>query len=194
VIGFDCVVRVLLHDVAGSGEQLVEHPRVGRYSISAHFARARAVLQGAGEKPAGGRQIPLLEDQDVDDLPVLIDRLVQIDSPPGNLDVGFVHEPAVACGVPAGPCHVDQQWGEPLYPPDVIHLDAPLSQQLLHVAVRQAVTEVPAHRHREHFGRKAVSGKPDLDADTWAERPRISPACPIRCSADATAPSKALIS
>jgi hypothetical protein len=34
------------------------------------------VLQGAGEEPAGGRQIPFLGYQYVDDLPELIDRSV----------------------------------------------------------------------------------------------------------------------
>jgi len=35
------------------------------------------VLKRASEKPAGGRQIPLLRDQDVDDLAELVDGAVQ---------------------------------------------------------------------------------------------------------------------
>jgi hypothetical protein len=31
------------------------------------------VLKGADEEPAGGRQVPLLGHQDVDDLPALVD-------------------------------------------------------------------------------------------------------------------------
>jgi hypothetical protein len=58
--------------------------RVGRCPICSHLARSRAVLEGAGEEPAGGHQIPFLGYQHVDDLPELIDRPIQIDPPPGN--------------------------------------------------------------------------------------------------------------
>jgi hypothetical protein len=93
VIGFDDVIRVLLGDVARGGYQLFEHSRVGRCPIGIHFGGARAVLQGAGEEPAGGRQIPLLGYQYVDDLAELIDRPIQIDPPPGDFYIGLVYEP-----------------------------------------------------------------------------------------------------
>jgi hypothetical protein len=51
----------------------------------------------------------------------------------------------------------DQQRREPLHPPvdgDVVDLNTALDQQLLHVAARQAVTQIPPHRHHDHFGRK----------------------------------------
>ena len=53
------------------------------------------MLQGAGEESAGRRYVPLRGDQHVDDLPELVDRPVQINPPPGDLDVGFVNEPAI---------------------------------------------------------------------------------------------------
>jgi hypothetical protein len=41
-----------------------------------------------------------------------------------------------------------------LHPPahrHVVDLDTPLGQQLLHVAVRKAIAQVPADRHRDHL-------------------------------------------
>jgi hypothetical protein len=38
------------------------------------------MLEGASEEPAGGRQIPLLGHEHVDDLAELVDRPVQVDS------------------------------------------------------------------------------------------------------------------
>jgi hypothetical protein len=69
------------------------------------------VLQRLGEELASGRQIPLLRHEHVDDLPVLVERTVQIDPSPGDLDVGLVDEPPITRDMPAGPCRVDQQWG-----------------------------------------------------------------------------------
>ena len=73
VIGFDRVISVLLGDMTGSGHQLVEHSRVGSRVISGDLNRRRPVFQGASEESPGGRQIPLLGDQHVDDLPELVD-------------------------------------------------------------------------------------------------------------------------
>ncbi len=57
MIGFDGIVGVLLHDVARGGQQLIEYPRVGRSPVSVHLGWARALLQGASEESASGRQI-----------------------------------------------------------------------------------------------------------------------------------------
>jgi hypothetical protein len=50
------------------------------------------VFKGAGEESLDGRQVPLLGDQHVDDLPELVDGPVQIHPPPGDLGVGLVHK------------------------------------------------------------------------------------------------------
>jgi hypothetical protein len=50
---------------------------------------------------------------------------------------------------------VSEQRREPLHPPihgDVIDLNAAFGQQFLDVAVRQAVAQIPAHRHRDDLG------------------------------------------
>jgi hypothetical protein len=67
VIGFDRVVSVLLGDMAG-GHQLVEHPWAGGRVISGDLGRGLPVFQGTGEESPGGRQVPFLGDQHVDDL------------------------------------------------------------------------------------------------------------------------------
>ncbi len=57
---------------------------------------------------------------------------------------------------------VDEHFGEGLHPPvdrDMVDLDAALGKQLLHIAVGQAVTQVPAHRQRDHLPREAVTGR-----------------------------------
>lgn len=87
MIGLDGVIGVLLHDVACARQQLVEHPRIGGCSVGGHFAGLWTVLEGTGEEPAGGDQIPFLSDQHVDDLAKLVDRTVQIDPPSGDLDI-----------------------------------------------------------------------------------------------------------
>src|SRR5918997_1002746 len=65
-------------------------------------------------------------------------------------------------GCSAGACRVDQQWGEPLHPAvdgDMINRDATLSQQLLHIAVRETITQVPAHRDHDHISWKSEPSK-----------------------------------
>ena len=56
---------------------LLDHPRVGRCPVRGHLARTWAVLEDPSDEPAGGRQILLFADQDVDDLAVLVDRPIQ---------------------------------------------------------------------------------------------------------------------
>ena len=73
VIGFDRIVGVLFGHMAGGGYQLIEHPRVGGRAVGGDLGRRRPMFEGAGEESTGGRQVPLLGDQDVDDLAELID-------------------------------------------------------------------------------------------------------------------------
>jgi hypothetical protein len=127
MIGFDRVVGVLLHHMACLGHQLVEHPRVGRGPVGGHLGGSLCRVQGLGEEPSGGRQVPLRGGHNVDDLPVLVDRPVQIHPVSGDLQVRLVDEPTVPSGAQAGPGCIDQLRGEPLHPPvsrHVIHRDA----------------------------------------------------------------------
>jgi len=134
--------------MARGGHHLLEHSRVGRRPVGNHLTRAGAMPQGAGEEPAGRRQVPLLCDEDIDDLALLVDRPVQTDPSPRDLEVGFVDEPPITGNGPARPGCVDRQRGEPLYPAikgDVINVDTTFGQQVLDVSVRQPVPQIPAH-------------------------------------------------
>jgi hypothetical protein len=118
MIGFDAVVGVLLEDMARGGQQLVEHSRVGGCPVGSDLTRVRAALQGVGEEPAGGRQLPLFGRQHVDDLAELVDRPLQIGPASSHFDVGLVHEPPIPAGTSTGPRRVDQQQSKSLHPPE----------------------------------------------------------------------------
>jgi len=162
MISFDEIVGVLPGHMGRGGDQFVQHPEVRAGLVRGHLDRRRPVAQGTGEEPAGGVAVPLLTQQYVDDLAVLVDRPVQVPPPAGDLDVGLIDEPAVAGGVPERSGGVGEQRGEPLHPPvhrDVVDLDAALGQQLLHIPVGQPVPEVLADRHRDHLGREPEPGE-----------------------------------
>jgi hypothetical protein len=149
------------------------------------------VAQSAGEEPAGGDGVPLLGQQHVDDLPVLVDGPVQVSPPAGDFDVGLIDEPAVASGMSKRAGGVGKQWGESLHPPvhrDVVDLDAALGQQLFDVAIRKAVAEVPADRDRDHLVRESEPGeRRPVDVGRAARSRRTRPAS----SASATATVRA---
>jgi hypothetical protein len=68
--------------------------------------------------------------------------------------------------VPGGTGRVGEQWGESLDPPvdgDVVDLDTTFGQQLLDVAVGQAVAQVPADREHDHFGREPEPANAESD-------------------------------
>ena len=152
VIGLDPVVRVPLDTVQRVRDQLVQDTRVSRRPIGGDLHRDGSGAQHAGKELPRSRQITPGAEQDVDDLTVLVDRAVQIPPLAGYLQVGLVDEPPVPRAVPARPGSLDKLGGESLHPPvdtHVINRDTALSEQLLHIAVRQAVPQVPAHRHRD---------------------------------------------
>lgn len=93
MICLDRIICVLLNDVACGRHQLVENSRIGRCPVSGHLRRPWGVLKGAGGEPTSGREIPFLGNQDVDNLPVLVDRLIQVDSSPATFTyVSFTNQ------------------------------------------------------------------------------------------------------
>jgi Enoyl-(Acyl carrier protein) reductase len=117
---------------------------------------------GLLEAPPGGLGVPTRGDEHVDDLPELVDCSVDVAPVPSHLRMGLVHEPTVADGVPAGSGGLSQQRCEPEHPPvdrHVVHLDTPLGEELLHVAVGQAEAQVPADRQHDHIRREAEAGQ-----------------------------------
>src|SRR5436305_131245 len=123
------------------------------------------MLECAGEESAGGRYVPLLRDQHVDDLSELVDRPIQVAPLPGDLDVGLVGEPAISRDVSAWPGGVDKQGREPLHPAidgHVIYLDTAFGEQLFHISVRESIAQVPTHRHHDHLRREPETREPGL--------------------------------
>jgi hypothetical protein len=112
VISFNHIIRILLEDMQGRRQELIEYPKVGRCPVGGHLGWACAVLKCLGEEPTGGRPIPFLCGEDVDDLAELVDRSVQVNPPAGDFDVCLIDEPPIPWGVPARPCGVDEQRGE----------------------------------------------------------------------------------
>jgi hypothetical protein len=72
----------------------------------------------------------------------------------------------------------------------VINLDTTLSQQLLDVAIREPITQIPAHRDRDHLGRKPETseGRPGNWSRTPASGEPHRPILPDPQSTDATPP------
>ncbi len=87
MVGFDGVVRVLLHDMKGRRGVLVQHPRIGGRSVCRHLRRSPADGERTSEEGPASRQIPPCGEHDVDDLAVPVDRPLQAGPPPADLDV-----------------------------------------------------------------------------------------------------------
>jgi len=101
-------------------------------------------------------------DEDVDDLPELIDRAVDIAPLPGDSDVGFVDLPASSDRVSAGSGGVGQQRREPLHPAgdvDVVDLDPAFGEELFDIAVGQPEAQVPAHGKHDDVGWEPKAGE-----------------------------------
>jgi hypothetical protein len=104
VISFDWVIRILLGDVAGRGQELSEHSWIRGGAVGAHLGRAWAVVERVGEESVSGREVSFLCDEDVDDLAELVNRPIQIDPSSGDSDIRFVDEPPLTGGMPAESC------------------------------------------------------------------------------------------
>jgi hypothetical protein len=117
-------------------------------------------------KNSRSRSVSALADQDVDDLTVLVDRAVQAGPAPSDLHVRLIEEPPITRRVTCRTRGIDALRREGLdssVDGDVVDLDSTLGQQLLHIAVGQAVAQVPTHRHRDHLRREAVAGRRGRD-------------------------------
>jgi hypothetical protein len=88
VISFHSVVRILLENVSRRRDEVVNDARVHRRTVRGDLDWSRTSLQRTGEERPGCRSVATLADQDVDDLPVLVDRAVEVGPLAGDLDVG----------------------------------------------------------------------------------------------------------
>jgi hypothetical protein len=83
---------------------------------------------------------------------------VDIAPAPGHLDIGLIHLPAAADRVLAGSGCLGQQRREAQHSAvdrHMVHLDTPLGEELLDVAIGQSEAQTPANRQHDHIGREA---------------------------------------
>jgi len=133
MIGLKSVVRRLVSDMPGGGQQFRQDGRVHAGEVGGHLHRRCRGGQGLAEETAGRGQVTLVGQQHVDDLPVLVDCPLQIHPAPSDADVRFVDAPAVAAAMASAAGGVDQQRGERLHPAvdaDVVDHDPAFGQQL----------------------------------------------------------------
>ena len=102
VVGFDPVVRVL-RGVVERGRQQLLHDREERPSPVGHYLNRLPMAPKARRRRTAARPwCPIGLRLDVDDLPVLVDRPVDVTSMASDLHVGLIDEPAIADRVAAG--------------------------------------------------------------------------------------------
>jgi hypothetical protein len=82
MISLHAVVAVLLGDVPRGRHERVDDAGVDRRPVGGDLDRRRAVREGAGEERPRSTGIAALRDEDVDDLPLLIDRAVEVGPAP----------------------------------------------------------------------------------------------------------------
>jgi hypothetical protein len=95
VTGLDGIVCVALHDMAGVGHHVVEHPQVDRRPIGGDLGRTWHLRQASGGEPPGGARIRGGRKQHVDDLAELVDGPMQVTPATTHPDVGLIDEPSV---------------------------------------------------------------------------------------------------
>jgi hypothetical protein len=148
--------------MAGGRQQLIQYPWVSLGPVGRPFRRGRSLAQRAGKESASDRQIPLLQQQNIHDLPDLVNGAIEVDPPTGDRDRGFVHEPAISWSVPARLSRVDEPGRETLHPAvdrHVINVNTALSQQLFPVSIGEPIPQIPPDRHQNRLQRKLKPGK-----------------------------------
>ena len=127
-------------------EKVVDDAQQRCRQIGGDIGRTSAARQHHLEELGGRGDVASLRHKHIDDLAVLVHRSVHVPPHSGNSDVRLIHEPPVADTVAAWPSRLDDERREALHPSvdgDVINLHAAFREQLLNVAVRQAVAQVP---------------------------------------------------
>ncbi len=115
-----------------------------------------------GEEPPCGLCGPPRREENIDDLPELVDGPEQVARGPPDLQVRLIDVPAIPDQVPASSCGLGELRREALDPPvdrDVVDLDPTLGQQLLDVSIGESEPQVPADCQGDDFGWEPVPGE-----------------------------------
>jgi hypothetical protein len=109
MVGLNPVVGVLLGVVPRRRQQLFQDDWVGRRLIGHDLARhGPGRADSSVEESTGRPQIAPWRDEDVDDLPTLIDRTVDVAPAASHFHIGLIYLPAISDWVPAGPGRLAQ--------------------------------------------------------------------------------------
>ena len=114
------------------------------------------------EEPACGLSVPPWREEDVDDLPELVDRPEQAAPGPADLQVRLIDVPAIPDQMLSSSCGLGELRREALDPAvdrDVVDLGPALGQELLDVPVGEAEPQEPADRQGDDFGWETVPGE-----------------------------------
>ena len=125
--------------------------------VSGDLCRLTVRADRFGEELRGGLQGSPFGYERVDDLPILVNGPVDVSPGPGDLYVGLIDEPVTAHAVAAWPGRVDEQWCEPLDPPEqghMVDLDAPFGEEFLKIPIGQSVTQVPTDGDQDDLRRQ----------------------------------------
>ena len=109
--------------------------------------------QRCSEESSCRGNIPVVGDENVDDLAVLIYGPLHAAPDAVDLDVRLMNEPPVTDGMPQGAIRVDQLRREVLHPPKPSHmvqLDTALGEEMLQIPVRTSVAQLPTGRQHDH--------------------------------------------
>jgi hypothetical protein len=107
----------------------------------------------------------------------LVDRAVQVDPPTGDLDIGFISEPAITWRARRHGRAASINNGVKRWTPehgDMVDLNVAFDEKLLNVALRQPVAQVPTYHHRDHLRREAEASEAGSRRGRWS-RARTHP-------------------
>jgi hypothetical protein len=102
MICFDQVVLVLLGDVAGGGQQLVEHTRVGGCSVGVTSVGDGPCCSAWVKNRRVAATSRFVDTSTSMTWPNWSNRPIQIDPSPRDFDIRFIDKPPVTRGVSAG--------------------------------------------------------------------------------------------
>ena len=95
MISLDGISGVLLDDVAGGGQELIEYSWVGSCAVGIDLGRVWTVLQRVAEERRVAAQS------------LFLDTSTSMTCPHWSI-ARYRYEPAISGGMPARPCRVDQ--------------------------------------------------------------------------------------
>src|SRR5271166_5027005 len=148
------MLAVLLQSTLGF--ELHNRRRITGVLVGVDYPRSRMVLtaQGFSQKALSRRCIAFGREKEVDRRTGRIHRTIQVAPLALDPDVGLVHSPTVSRRFEPRAQTSFHFRGVTLHPPpdrDVIGVQAPLGEQLLHVTVGKRETQVPADREQDHL-------------------------------------------